>query len=335
MISDEIRAKLNPAYHFRRTHSMASLLDDAPGDGMYGIKAGKEMLGKGIFAAGLKNSAKIGHDLSQDTVANLVQLANEVHDAPAPMAIGEMLVRKVDVGPGTRKIRVRDRGKAVPTGDGMFSRGQGGSNRFVTLDPNLELESHSTWDRNYEEDADWNVAMDEARAVATGLKEECSQVCIDGLKDIPVADTSGGAIYAPTTADSFVFKDIVNMRANMLSLNTWPNAVVMNPLVSAGLLVDDAFTDSFRYGDMVDKRGGHLGMVYNMTIFETSQISKAHVYMLNTNEVMAMGVRRDAMIESYMETQNAKTQYGIKASTRYDLQAVQPEFLLRCTDAHA
>ena len=320
---DEIRARLKPGLLQRKCHTMASLLDENPMEnGQSGSRVGMELMDSPFF-----KSARM-HSKSQDVTADLIQLANIVHDAPAPMVVGEMLVRKYDMMAPSRRIRIRDRGKAVKTARGNFSRGRGSQTSFVTLQPELEIEDHESWDRNYLEDADWDVAMEESMAIATGHKELCSKVILDKLDTIPYANTAGGSLFTHSGTE-LTLDHIIDMHATMNAINVNPNALVLHTTQGHELLKDDDFKDVRLYGEFTDKSRGFIGKIFEMDIYQTTQLEAGHGFMLNTNEVLAMGVRRDGLMESYQETQDGKTEYGIKISTRYDLKEIQPKFILR------
>ena len=331
-IHENLRPLLSKRLLSRNCTTMANYLSDDRSEelgGKSGFQAGRELLNSAFIRGLRRNSA------SQQPVAELVDLANAVADAPRPLTPGKMLVRRVEMmGPGTRKVRKRDRGKAGKgAGRGKTVRELGNSKTsFVTLDPEDEIIVSSSWDLKQMEDADWDIGMDEVRSVSIAHEEECSQVVIDKLKNITAGDTAGGSNYSGT-ANAFSFDDLVEMKASMTGVNAPPNAMIMHPFVAPSLMTDDAFTDSFRYGDMVNKSEGYLGRVFGMDVYETTQMPLQHLYMLNTNEVLTMGIRRDGLMKAFEESKNGEETYGVKISTRYDLQELQPIFLRRCQNA--
>ena len=115
----------------------------------------------------------------------------------------------------------------------------------------------------------------------------------------------------------------------MNAVNVNPNALVLHTTQGHQLLKDDDFKDIRLYGEFTDKSRGFIGRIFDMDIYQTTQLTSRHGFMLNTNEVLAMGVRRDGLMEAYQETQDGKTEYGIKISTRYDLKEIQPKYILR------
>ena len=327
-----IQAKLKPGLQKRKCHNMASLFGDDTIDGKVGSQIGKELMTTGFFGAARANEARY-RNKSQDVTADLIELSNIVHDQPAPYAIGEMLVRKYPMMTESKKIRIRDRGKAVKTARGTFERGRGSKQKFVTLHPEDIIEDHESWDREYLEDADWDVAMEEAMAITKGLNELCSLIVIDKLDNIPAARTATGSLYTGVASNTLTLDDIITMRGNMHNINVVPNALVLSSLEAADLLKDDDFKDERLYGSYVNKNEGYLGRILGLDVWETTQIASGHVLMLNIDEVLAMGVRRDKLMESYQEVKNGATEYGIRISTRYDLVEVQPKFLYRCETA--
>jgi hypothetical protein len=333
MTREQLNEILQPGLINRKCHTMGSLFTEkVVENGMTGTQMGQHLMRPdSFFGRAWANTPEL-HDQSQGTLAGLTDLANVVIDAPAPMAIGQYLVRKVDIGPNKRKFRIRDRGKSKSTKRGILSRGKGSTQKFVEVDPESEEESHETWDRNYAEDSNWDVAMEEAQAVSKAHMEDMSQIIMDKLAGISANSINSGGLHS-MTGGNLSFDNLVDMRAKMLENNVEPNAVAASPTVMAKLVKDEAFQSSFRYGDFVDKRNGYIGMVFGMNVYQSSQIAANHCYMLDVDKTLICGVRRDAMMESYEEIQNGKKTYGIKVSTRYDLVEYEPKYFLRSENA--
>lgn len=325
----EILSKLSEKFVNRKCHNTASMLLNDTVDGTPAEKIQKELLESKFFSMARK------HSKSQDATADLVELANFVIDAPAPEAIGEMLVRRIEMMSPSRKVRLREPGEAEITTRGKSYTGRGSRSSYVTLQPEDELESHESWDQNFLEDADWQVATEEAEAVATALKRKTSKTIITKLEGVPAANLNGGEVYDDNTNDQFAFDDVVNMRQSMLSNYVRPNAMVLNPLVTGSLLKEDEFQDSLKYGDFVDKAMGYIGNIFGMDVYESAQVTKTKVLMLDTMNTMLFGVRRYEMMDSYEEVQNGDKTYGVKISTRYDLKEGNAKYMLRCDDAYS
>lgn len=328
--NQEIISTLSEKYATKTCHSMASLVR---GDEVDGKSA--DALTTELFNSKFLASAK-RHSKSQDTVADLVELANIIIDAPAEEGIGEELVHRVDVMmPGSKKIRVREIAKTSKTARGKTSKATGSRNSYITIDPNEELEAHETWDDNFIEDADWNVAQDETEALATALKLETSQLIIDKLVSVPAAQTNTGNLFAVQTANTLTFDDIVEMRQTMKSNQVTPDCLVLNSLQLGDLLKQEVFQDSLLYGDFVDKGMGYIGSLFGMDVYETFQIPQGHVLMFKKRYTMIFGVRRYAMLKSFddFDAKKGKVLHGLQISTRYELKVGNAKYLLRCENA--
>lgn len=323
----EILNELSEKVHNRKCHNTASMLLNEEIDGVASDSIQKELLNSKFFAMARK------HSKSQDTTADLVELANFVIDAPAPEAVGEELVRRVEMQSPSRKVRLREPGVADETGRGKANLGKGSTSSYITLQPEDELESHSSWDQNFLEDADWQVATEEAQAVSTALKEKTSQLIINKLMAVPAANLNGKNVHEAATTDSFSFTDIVNMRQKMLSNHVRPDTLALNPLQIADLLNEDEFQNSLKYGDFVNKSQGFIGSLFGMNIYESAQISDGKVLMMDKMNTMLFAVRRYAMLESYEEVQDGDKTYGVKISTRYQIKEGNTRYLSRCDDA--
>ena len=323
----EILNRLSDRFEGRKCHTMGSRLRLAAEGDDDALAEFQTLWDSPFFAEARK------HSKSQDTLAGLVDLANFVIDEPAPVAIGEELVRRIDMTTQTRKVRIREPAKAGPAARARPNRGRGTRSRYVELKPEDEIESHSGWDRKFLEDADWSVATEEAAGIAEVLREDMSQKILDAMQAIPAASTTTGAIVAPGQANMLGFNDIVDMRQNMLAKYVRPNRMVINPLQTADLLKQEVFQDSLRYGDFVNKAEGYIGSLFGMDIYESAQMADGHVWMLDVRYTMLYGVRRYMLMERYEEVKDAESLYGVKISTRYDLKVGLGDYISRMEGA--
>lgn len=318
-LADDVIERLH-AKHKRKCHSIGSIFDDKTSiDGMTAAEKRMELMQSPFFRECLK------HSKSQDALAGLVDLANFTIDAPAPDAVGEELVRRVEMTTETKKVRLRGRAKTSRTARGQANRGRGTRSTFVNLYPRDEIESHSSWDMNFLEDADWDVAMEESAGVTSELRIDTSQLIIDFLNAIPRDDLSAG----DDSATALNFDELVDMRQTLKSKSIMPDCCLLNPLQVAKLLKEEVFQDSLKYGDLVNRSEGYIGMFMGMSIFETPQANKNELIMLEKANTALFGVRRYEMLDTYEEVQDAKKEYGVKVSTRYELKVGDAQFMGR------
>lgn len=319
----EVLARLSSAFERRRCHTMATQIKLASEGDTDSLNHLKELWDSKFFESARR------HNKSQDALAGLVDLANFVIDTPTPIAVGEDLVRRIDMMTQTRKVRIRDPAVASATARGRPHRGRGTKSRYIEVKPDDELESHSSWDMNFLEDADWSVASEEAAGIADELRELTSQTILNAIQAIPANTTTTKAIVNPATLDQIDFDDMVDMRQNMLAKFVRPNRMVMNPLQTADLLKDETFKDSLQYGDFVNKAEGYIGSLLGMDIYESAQMTDGHLWMMDVRYTMLFAVRRYMMMERYEEIKDAKSEYGVKISTRYQLKTGLGDYISR------
>lgn len=320
----EILNQLSEKIHDRKCHHTGSMLISDNVDGVSSDSIKKELLESKFFALARK------HSKSQDTTADLVELANFVIDAPAPDAVGEDLVRRVDMQSPSRKVRLREPGVADETARGKSNMGKGSRSSYVTLHPEDELEAHESWDQNFLEDADWQVATEEAQAVSTALKEKTSKTIIDKLLAIPAGQLNTGGVF---NSGTLALDTLIDMRQKMIENYVRPNTLLLAPAEMGKLLKDSDFKDSLRYGDFVNKSEGYIGAFMGMDVYESAQMATGKAIMMDKNYTMLFGVRRYQMMESYEEVQDGDKTYGVKISTRYQLQVGNGKYCLRTENA--
>ena len=325
---------LSEVFRHRKCHTMAEHLIRAS-EGEDEAKAYFQRLMDSPFFSRARANTPRGnrHSKSQDTTADLIELSNIIIDTPVPEAIGEMLVRRVDMTQATRKIRMREPAKVAKTSRGKPSRGRGTKSTYITLQPEDELESHSSWDQKFLEDVEWGVAGEEAAAIAEELRRVTSQEIITAIDEIAAGTTSIGALHACETAGTLAYNDLVDMRQLMLTKYVHPDRMVLNPLQMGDLLKEEVFQDSLKYGDFVNKGEGYMGNFFGMDIYETPQQPTGHVTLLAHMNAMLWAVRRYMMAESYEEVQDGNKEFGVKISSRYQLKPGSPKYVLRTENA--
>lgn len=264
---------------------------------------------------------KVGHSKSQDQTAALVELSNVIIDTPTPNAIGQQLVRRIDLGTATKKVRIREPAITAKTGRARAARGRGGRSKFLELKPDDEYESHSSWDLNFLEDADWSVAMEETALISAELQERISQEIIDKIETGTTYNFDIGS-----NNDALTFADVVEGRSLCRGRNVMPNTLLVSPRHLGDLLTDANFRNGFMYGGMVNQQEGTIGRFLGLDVFESSQCPEQKAFIFDRNNFLLYGVRRDMMLDSYEQVEEGKKEYGICVSSRIDLKTTLTTF---------
>jgi len=271
------------------------------------------------------------HSKAQDATAAINELTNIVMDAAAPKAIGKEFVRIIETVRESIKVRLPSRGKARKTGRKTSTTSRGQRETFVTLTPASEFEARDIWDTNYLEDADWDVASEEAAETSRALKELESQTLIDHIQAIATASLATGALVSAATAGTMAYADLVNLWAAIQGENFTPNKVYMHTDQAGDLFKDSDFKDSTILGEFVDIATGHFGRtILGVDIFVSTQVPKTEVTMVDSNLGVMYALRRDAMVTTFELPPN---ETGIQISTRYDLQNGRTKAIGRIEDA--
>jgi len=312
----------------RQCHTMADVIKGGmdTGDNKVSSDQVKESLLKSPFYAQI-----LKHTKAQDATAAINELTNIVLDASAPDAIGRNFVRIIETTRESIKVRLPSRGKARKTGRKTSTTSRGGRETFVTLTPDKEFESRDVWDTNYLEDADWNVASEEAAETSRALKELESQTIIDHIQAIATASLSGGALLSAAAAGTLAYADLVNMWSRIGGENFHPDVVYMHTDQAGDLFKDSDFKDSTILGEFLDISRGMFGKtILGVQIMVSTQVPATEVTMLDSNIAVMYALRRDGMVTTFDLPPN---ETGIQISTRYDLQNGRTKSICRIEDA--
>lgn len=313
---DLLKNPLSDKYTSVKCHSTADLFKD---ESIIDGKSAEERRNELFNSPFLKKL----HNKTQDTTAALVELSNIIIDEPTPDAIGLDLVKRVNLGTATKKVRIREPAITAATGRARAARGRGSRSRYIELKPETEEESHSSWDLSFLEDADWSVAMEETAAISKDIQEKISQIIINKL-----VSSAGSSTASIGTLD---FTTLVNTRKDLMLKHIRPNSLLVDPTYMADLLVTDQFQNGYLYGDIVNKREGYMGRFLGMDVYESSQMPVSTAIVMQKENYMLYGVRRDMMLNSYEEFENGKTKYGVCVSSRFDLKVGLSSFAHKIT----
>ena len=312
----------------RKCHTMADVIRGAmdTGDNKVSSDQIKAAMVKSPFYTQIKK-----HTKAQDATAAINELSGIVIDAAAPKAIGREFVRVIETVKESIKVRLPSRGFARKTGRKTSTTSRGQRETFVTLTPTDEFESRDVWDTNYLEDADWDVASEEAAETSRALKELESQTIIDHIQAVATGSLASGGLISAATAGTMAYADLVNLWAAIQAANFSPNKVYMHPDQAGDLFKDSDFKDSTILGEFVDIATGRFGRtILGTDIFVSTQVPATEVTMLDSNIAVLYALRRDSMVTTFDLPPN---ETGIQISTRYALGDGRSAAIARTEDA--
>ena len=273
----------------------------------------------------------IKHTKAQDATAAINELSVIVLDAAAPDAIGREFVRVIETTRESIKVRLPSRGKAKKTGRKTMTTSRGQRETFVTLTPDKEFEASDVWDTNYLEDADWDVASEEAAETSRALKELESQTLIDHIQAIATASLATDALVSAATAGTLAYADLVNLWSAIRGENFHPDKVYMHTDQAGDLFKDSDFKDSTILGEFVDIAAGRFGRtILGVDIFVSTQVPATEVTMVDSKIGVLYALRRDSMITTFELPPN---ETGLQISTRYAIKDGRTKAIARTEDA--
>lgn len=328
MANQQELEKLHANLLNRKCYTMADVIKGSLDEGSDG-QSSTEILRK------FKSSPWYGmisrHTKSQDATAAINELSSVVLEAAVPDAIGRDLARVIETKRDSIKVRLPSAGKARSTSKGKLTTSKGQRETFVTLTPDKEIEASEEWDRNYLEDADWDVASEEAAEVARSLAEKESSLIITQLKNVAAADLAGGGNLGAITAGTLTFNDLANLWGRVKAENFSPNVVAMHPDQATDLFKDADFKNQLILGEFLDFENGRFGRtILGFTILVSSLMTQQHVYMLNSNLAVLYALKRDRLAIPYEKPPHTS---GIQISSRYDLKDGRTKAFARMIDA--
>lgn len=319
--------KLHDQLVNRRCYTMADMIEGSL-DGAEG-KSSQDLLKDFAKSPLFKNAMK--HAKSTDITAGINELSGVVLDAAAPDAIGRELVRIIETTKTSTKIRLPAKGAAKKTSRGMKTKSLGTREALITLTPDKEFEVSEEWDLNYLEDAEWDVASQEAADLATSLKELESQEIITTLEAVAAASLAGGATVAAATAGTFTYNDMVSLWTQVRGENFHPNKCAMHTDQLGDLFKDADFKNNLILGEFLDVSKGLFGKtILGVDVLSSSQITKTDVLMLDNSRTLMYCLRRDSLATPY---EKAPHTTGLQLSTRYDLKTGQTKSMAQMEDA--
>ena len=314
----------------RKCHTMADVIAGGL-DGKEGQSSSEivKSFGNSAFMQSFKKSS---HAKSTDTTAAINELSNIVIDAAAPDAIGRELVRVIETTKESLKVRLPSRGVAVD-GDGRGTKGNSRGQResYVTLTPDKELEVSEEWDRSFIEDADWDVASEEAAELSRALQEKESAMIITHLEAVSAGSLAGGANVGAATAGTLTFDDLATLWGTVKAENFTPNVVAMHPDQATDLFKDSDFKNQLILGEFLNYEEGKFGRtILGFDILVSSLVTAQRVLMLDSTKTLLYALRRDSLSIPYEKPPNIS---GMQISSRYDKQDGRSAAFARMIDA--
>lgn len=310
----------------RRCYTMADVLAGRDsGDESQTSK--HELLKNPLF----KSLMKKANALSTDTTSNLTEATGIVLDASSPLAIGRSLVRVIETTKQSVQVRKPRFVRAVKTKRSQKGASGGQRNDYITINVNQEIEASDLWDKQYLEDADYDVASAEATALGRNHDVTETETIIKFLNDISAANIAGGANLSAITPGTFTFNDIVNLWNSVTRTDFTPNVLALHPDQLSDLMKEDEFKDQQILGEFFDPAQGRFGrLIMGLEILSSSLMTPGTAFVLNTEDVALYPVRRDKMLDSFQPTIK---EFEMQVTTRFGIDEGRPEELARMINA--
>ena len=311
----------------RHCYTMADVVKGTTIDGESGSKAQNSLMDSSFMKALIRND----NSLSTDTTAAITALTGIVLEEASPNTLGRQIVNVIDTVEHSIKIRKPRMGLAVKSAPTEKGASKGARNDYFDLTPNKEIEASDEWDSNFIEDAEYDVARQEAASLGLAYDIKETKTILDFFKNITASKIAGGANVAPKTVGTLTYDDLVNLWDAVSSTDYTPDTVVMHPNQYADLLKDSDFKDSQIFGDYLDiKNGKYGGLIMGLQILVTSLQEKKHVYVMDSTRAAFMCFRRDKILKTFQPTMET---FEAKVSSRYDLGEGRPETFARMVNA--
>jgi len=271
------------------------------------------------------------HALTTDTTSALTEATSIVLDASSPLAIGRNLVRIIETTKESVQVRKPRFLRAVKTSRKQKGASGGSRSDYLTINVTEETEASELWDMNFLEDADYDVAAEEAASLGRNHDVLETQRIIDFLNNISSADIAGSANVSAITPGTFTFDDIVNLWNQVTRTDFLPDTLVLHPDQLADLMKEDDFKDSTLLGQFFDPAQGKFGqLIMGLKILSSSLMTSGTTFVLDTNSVVMYPLRRDKMLQSFQPTIK---EFEMQVSSRFGIAEGRPETLSRMINA--
>ena len=268
-------------------------------------------------------------DLTQETLAGLVELSTIMLQLPRAMAIGRDLVRIEPMMKASRRVRIRAHGKAGRSVRGMTAAARKKAvNSFITIEANSEIEQGAEWDNNAIEDIEYPAIQEDVGDAVSDVMDLETEIIVKFINSIPTGNLATGARIDNKDNGIFSYDDMLAGWEALASTNYMGDTMAMNTRHLKTIMADQRFIDDRLLGRFVDVQNGRFGRsILGFDILVSNHIPKDRVIFMQKKYPVIMALRRDRMMSPYDEVQQGKHYYGVGVSTRYDLYEAVPQGL--------
>jgi hypothetical protein len=280
----------------------------------------------------LKQYAEVGvkEALFSDSANALGMMHDTLVNAAWPELIGRNIINVLPTSNAMERFPLDGGCVAYKYAQGAMTRLSSKKPSTVDIYNDTLADASDAWDKEFVEDATWNVMNQMVGNVgrALGVNETTDILAL--YAGIASGDLATGAELAGVGA-VMSWTQLLSLRYAVRTGNWRPNKLVLSEMQVHQLLNDDKFVKSvYLPSSATDIEQGIIGTVLGMQIQSSTLVPNGTAYAIDTNVASVMLLRRDAAIEDWYDVEDG--QYGVRGTTRYGLGILRANAVARMTN---
>ena len=265
--------------------------------------------------------------------SDMANAIGKMHDTIVPAAWPELIGRQlVDVRPTSEPLErfpLDEGAVAYEYAEGAFTKLSAKKPTYVDIKTDILVDSSDEWNREYLEDATWNVLSKavENTGQAIGVSETEKIIAMYGA--IAAEDLATGAVLAGGTA-VMSWTQLLSLWHALRTEHYRPTVFAMNTMQLAQLLNDQTFNNAqYLPASQTDVDQGIISGALGAKIVSSELITNGTVYAIDTRRAGIMLLRRDVSVEDWENVQSGK--FGVRATTRFGLGVLRSAAVAKMT----
>jgi HK97 family phage major capsid protein len=241
----------------------------------------------------------------------------KIHDVVVEAAKPNLIARQIiDTRSTTEALERFVKAKtsvAYVGAEGGLARISGERYETVDIQTNIILKDAVEWNREFAEDAKWNVMSRELEELGRSVAEKETAAIIALYGAVAAADLAGGAVIAGGGL-VLSWSKLVEMWDAVKGENFRPDVIFMHTKQSSQLLTATEFINQQYMPSAGLDSNGQVGQVLKMSLFDSSKCTNGIIFAASKNPAGVLLIRRDITTEPWENPQTGKV--GVVASER-------------------
>jgi hypothetical protein len=272
--------------------------------------------------------------LKEGLFSDMAGALGSIHDAVVEAAHPNLIARQIiDTRTTTEALERFVKAKesvAYVGAEGGLTRISGERYETVDIQTNIIVKDAVEWNREFAEDAKWNVMSRELAALGRSVAAKETALIIALFEGISAADLASGAEVAGGAA-VLSWSKLVEMWDAVEGEDFEADIMFMHTKQMSQLFTATEFINSqYMPSNGVQMSRGQVGQALTMNLFKSSKCTNGKVHAVSKNPAGVLLIRRDITTEPWENPQTGKV--GVVASERIGYAILRTKAVARGTN---